>query len=564
MHKARAFFFVCAGLLGLALLLPRPAAAAWPTDPLVNVPLCTATGDRATPPSSRTARAGPSSPGRTTAAAPATTSTPSGSRPVARSSGRPTAWPSAPPPAISRTPPSSRTARAGPSSPGRTTAAAPTTTSTPSGSRPLARSSGRPTAWPSAPPPASQRAPHHRLGRRGRGHRHLAGLPQRQRLRHLRPADLGRWHGPVDGQRRGPLHRHRRSVAPHHRLGRRGRGHRHLGGLPQRHRLRHLRPADLGRWHGPVDGQRRGPLHRHRQSVRTPPSSRTARAGPSSPGRTTAAAALRHLRPADLGRWHGPVDGRRRGPLHRHRRSGRPHHRLGRRGRGHRRLERLSQRHRYDIYAQRISAGGTVQWTADGVALCTATGNQDVPHHRLGRRGRGHRHLAGLPQRHTTTTSTPSGSRPVARSSGRPTAWPSAPPPAIRTTPPSSRTARAGPSSPGRTTAAATADIYAQRVQANGQLGGDVSERAGRSRARVRARSRAPESLAGRRADGALHARRARRLLRSNCSMWPGAASPHARWARSARAGTRSTSARAVALRPGSIWCACGRARTRE
>ena len=32
-----------------------------------------------------------------------------------------------------------------------------------------------------------------------------------------------------------------------------------------------------------------------------------------------------------------------------------------------------------DIYAQRISAAGTVQWTADGVALCTAGGAQEAP-----------------------------------------------------------------------------------------------------------------------------------------------------------------------------------------
>ena len=32
MHKARAFFFVCAGLLCLALLLPSPAAAYQQTD----------------------------------------------------------------------------------------------------------------------------------------------------------------------------------------------------------------------------------------------------------------------------------------------------------------------------------------------------------------------------------------------------------------------------------------------------------------------------------------------------------------------------------------------------
>jgi hypothetical protein len=33
----------------------------------------------------------------------------------------------------------------------------------------------------------------------------------------------------------------------------------------------------------------------------------------------------------------------------------------------------------YDIYAQRIAADGGVQWTADGVALCTAAGSQAFP-----------------------------------------------------------------------------------------------------------------------------------------------------------------------------------------
>ena len=33
----------------------------------------------------------------------------------------------------------------------------------------------------------------------------------------------------------------------------------------------------------------------------------------------------------------------------------------------------------YDIYAQRVNASGAVQWTADGVALCTATGSQWAP-----------------------------------------------------------------------------------------------------------------------------------------------------------------------------------------
>jgi hypothetical protein len=33
----------------------------------------------------------------------------------------------------------------------------------------------------------------------------------------------------------------------------------------------------------------------------------------------------------------------------------------------------------YDVYAQRVNASGVVQWTANGVALCTATGAQDYP-----------------------------------------------------------------------------------------------------------------------------------------------------------------------------------------
>ncbi len=38
-----------AGLLSVMFLLPRPAAADWPADPLVNVPLCTAAGDQGVP-----------------------------------------------------------------------------------------------------------------------------------------------------------------------------------------------------------------------------------------------------------------------------------------------------------------------------------------------------------------------------------------------------------------------------------------------------------------------------------------------------------------------------------
>ena len=33
----------------------------------------------------------------------------------------------------------------------------------------------------------------------------------------------------------------------------------------------------------------------------------------------------------------------------------------------------------YDIYVQRVSASGAVHWTSDGVAVCTAAGNQEYP-----------------------------------------------------------------------------------------------------------------------------------------------------------------------------------------
>ena len=33
----------------------------------------------------------------------------------------------------------------------------------------------------------------------------------------------------------------------------------------------------------------------------------------------------------------------------------------------------------YDIYAQRVNSAGAVQWTADGVAICTAANSQDSP-----------------------------------------------------------------------------------------------------------------------------------------------------------------------------------------
>ena len=46
MNRAGAFLFACAGMIGLAFLLPSGAAASWPGGSLANVPLCTATGDQ--------------------------------------------------------------------------------------------------------------------------------------------------------------------------------------------------------------------------------------------------------------------------------------------------------------------------------------------------------------------------------------------------------------------------------------------------------------------------------------------------------------------------------------
>jgi hypothetical protein len=49
MNDGKMVFIDCAVLLGIALLLPLAAAAAWPSSPLVNVPLCTAVRDQFMP-----------------------------------------------------------------------------------------------------------------------------------------------------------------------------------------------------------------------------------------------------------------------------------------------------------------------------------------------------------------------------------------------------------------------------------------------------------------------------------------------------------------------------------
>ncbi|MFI5371822.1 MAG: T9SS type A sorting domain-containing protein [Candidatus Eisenbacteria bacterium] len=46
MRNHREWVCLCGGLQLLVLLWPRPVAASWPSDPLVNVPLCTATGEQ--------------------------------------------------------------------------------------------------------------------------------------------------------------------------------------------------------------------------------------------------------------------------------------------------------------------------------------------------------------------------------------------------------------------------------------------------------------------------------------------------------------------------------------
>jgi hypothetical protein len=48
-HEAGWLFAVCAGVLVFTLLLPPSAAATWPTDPLVSVPLCTASDSQSNP-----------------------------------------------------------------------------------------------------------------------------------------------------------------------------------------------------------------------------------------------------------------------------------------------------------------------------------------------------------------------------------------------------------------------------------------------------------------------------------------------------------------------------------
>ncbi len=49
MHRPEVFRIGCAAILALALVSPRNAAADWPAEPNVNVPLCTATGNQSNP-----------------------------------------------------------------------------------------------------------------------------------------------------------------------------------------------------------------------------------------------------------------------------------------------------------------------------------------------------------------------------------------------------------------------------------------------------------------------------------------------------------------------------------
>ena len=108
-----------------------------------------------------------------------------------------------------------------------------------------------------------------------------------------------------------------------------------------------------------------------------------------------------------------------------------------------------------DIYAQRISTAGVVQWTTDGVEICTLDGNQTSPTIAAdGAGGATSPGPTGVPERETTSTSR--GSPQAASSNGRPTAAPSAQPPATNSVPASSRTARVTSSWSGMTCATAT------------------------------------------------------------------------------------------------------------
>ena len=73
-----------------------------------------------------------------------------------------------------------------------------------------------------------------------------------------------------------------------------------------------------------------------------------------------------------------------------------------------------------DIYAQRVNGAGTTQWTAGGVPLCTATGDQTNP--QIAPDGSGGAVMTWLDGRAgATTASTCSGSTIWERRSGRPT-----------------------------------------------------------------------------------------------------------------------------------------------
>ena len=60
-----------------------------------------------------------------------------------------------------------------------------------------------------------------------------------------------------------------------------------------------------------------------------------------------------------------------------------------------------------DIYAQRVNAAGAPQWTADGVALCTAASDQSSP--TIVSDGAGGAIVTWEDSRSGTSTSTPSG-----------------------------------------------------------------------------------------------------------------------------------------------------------
>ena len=215
----------------------------------------------------------------------------------------------------------------------------------------------------------------------------------------------------MDRRRGRALHRRDDDqYSPADRLGRRRRSDRHVDGLSQRDERRHLRPAGERLGRSPVDG-RRGRRSAPPRTTRTHPDDRFGRRRGSD--RHVAGLSerdgLRHLRPAGERLGGSPVDRRRGRPLHRREQPAGSHDRLGRRRGSDRHVAGLSKRDDYrHLRPAGERLGGSPVDRQRGRDSATAAGTSAQSRDRFGRRRGSDRHVAGLSQR-DTTTSTPSG-----------------------------------------------------------------------------------------------------------------------------------------------------------